>query len=203
MTTQHQTEVSALIEDFLHSNPSPSKQDWRALIEGNQPFSEQILDYAQAYKQSRSVNQEMDDEPLDEALFNVTKSQAMALVYANNGPVNKAVAALDRYKGPAARDLAASVGLAEHVSLLNQIIRGDVLAPYVLLKRIALNLHVQIAAVAQTFSVNFQNQPARAYKSAGKPALTNEPITWAKAVQDAGIRGAEAERLIALEKALD
>lgn len=203
MTTPHQTEISVLIEDFLHSNPNPSRQDWRALIEGNQPFSDQILDYAQAYQQSHSMSQEMDDELLDEALFNVTKSQAMALVSANNEPLNKVVAELARYKGPAARDLAASLGLAEHVSLLNQVIRGDVLAPYALLKRIALKLHVQIAAVAQTFSVNFQNQPVRAFKSAGKPALTNEPIAWAKAVQDAGIKGAEAERLIALEKALD
>ena len=203
MTNPHQTQVSVLIEEFLHSNPSPSRRDWNALIEGNQPLSGELLDYAQAYQHSNPLSHEMDDELVDEALFNITKSQAMALVSANNEPVNRVVAELARYKGPAARELAVSLGLAEHVSLLNQVIRGDVSAPYALLKRIAVKLHVQISAVAQTFSVNFQNQPARAYKSAGKPALTNEPIAWAKAVQDAGIKGAEAERLIALVKALD
>ena len=145
----------------------------------------------------------MDDEPVEETLFNMTKSQAMALVSANTESVDKVLIELARHKGPAARELASSVGLSEHVSLLNQVIRGEVLAPYVLLKRIALKLQVQIAAVAQTFSLNFQNQPMRAFKSAGKPTLTNEPIAWAKAVRDAGIKGAEAERLIALEKALD
>ena len=203
MKKSQNTIVPNLIEGFLHSHPVPTKQDWRELIETNRSYSDQILDYALAYKQSNAIDERAMDELLDDLLFDATKSKAMALFSANVAPVDSVYTKLSKYKGPAARELAASIGLSKHVSLLNQVIRGEVQAPYALLKRISLKLKVEISAVAQTFSVNFQNQPVAAYKAAGKPALITEQISWSKAVKAAGISGDEAERLIALEKALD
>ena len=72
-----------------------------------------------------------------------------------------------------------------------------------LLKRLASQLNVRVAAIAEVFSLNFQSQQAQSFKSDGKPGVAHKPQRWEDAVRAAGITGDEAARLLHLEKELN
>lgn len=203
MNEQHSASYAAstLIEAFLAANPQPTPEQWKALTFANPKHAVQIADAALMH----SIETEDAGEPLpfEEELFNSTRSAMLDAVKSNTAPVEAAKTALKQCKGPAARKFARAIGLNERVDLFNQMVSGEIFAPYVLLKRLASHLNVRVAAMAEVFSLNFQSQPAQSFKADGKPGVARRPQRWEDAVKAAGITGDEAVRLLHLEKELD
>jgi len=194
-------EAFTLIEEFLAANPQPTPEQWKALTLANPQHAVQLADAALML----SIDAEDAGEalPFEIELFNATRSAMLNAVEANTVPVEAAKAALKQCRGPAARKFAREIGLGDHVDLFNQMVSGETFAPYVLVKRLAAQLHVRLAAMAEVFSLNFQNQPAQFFKADGKPSTIRKPQSWEEAVKAAGITGEEASRLLHLEKELD
>lgn len=195
-------EASALIEEFLAANPQPTPEQWKTLTFANSKYAVQIADAALAH----SIETEGAGEalPFEESLINATRSAMLNAIETNTAPIEAVKTALKECRGPAARKFAREIGLGERVDLFNQMVGGETYAPYVLVKRLAAQLHVRVAAMAEVFSMNFQNQPVQAFKTDGKPAgKSRKPVSWSEAVKAAGITGEEAARLLQLEKELD
>lgn len=194
-------EASALIEEFLAANPRPISEQWKELTLANPKHAAQIADAALAHSiETEDAGAEL---PFEERLINATRSAMLSAVDANTAPVEAAKIALKGCRGPAARAFAREIGLGERVDLFNQMVGGETYAPYVLVKRLAAQLHVRIAAMAEVFALNFQNQPVQSFKADGKPGKNRKPVSWSEAVKAAGITGEEAARLLHLEKELD
>lgn len=192
--------ASVLIEDFLAANPLPTPEKWKAFTLAHPAHASQIAETALMLTLDDA---DFDAEGLDVQLFNATRSAMLNAVHLNSGPVAAAKTALRACRGPAARRYAREIGLGEHVDLFNQMLAGELYAPYVLVKRLAKTLQVRMAALAEAFALNFQNQPVQSYKADGKPNALREPVSWEQAVRDAGITGEEAARLLHLEKEMD
>lgn len=194
-------EASALIEAFLAANPHPTTAQWKALTLANSNYAAHIADAALLC----AIEAKDAGEPLsfEQELLNTTNSAMLDMVESNTAPVEAAKVALKKCRGPAARKFAREIGLNERVDLFNQMVSGETFAPYVLLKRLASQLNIRVAAMAEVFSLNFQSQPAQSFKADGKPSVARRPQSWENAVKAAGITGAEAERLIHLEKELN
>jgi predicted outer membrane protein len=201
-TTPANSESSALIEAFLVANPLPTTAQWRELTLAHPEQAVQISDAAFILS-SDATDGDATDAALDTDLFNSTRSAMLNAMSANTGPVEAAKACLKQCKGPAARDFARQIGLGERVDLFNQMVSGEVSAPYVLVKRLADRLQVRLAAIAEVFAMNFQNQPLQAFKADGKPVAHRKSVSWEQAVKAAGVTGEEAARLLRLEKEMD
>ena len=194
-------EASILLEAFLAANPQPSSEQWKSLTFANPNFSVQIADAALMLSiDSEDAGEEL---PFETELLNVTRSAMLNAVETNTAPAAAAKIALKKCRGPAARKYAREIGLGEHVDLFNQIVSGEAVAPYVLLKRLATQLQVRLVAMVEVFSLNFQSQPEQSFKADGKPIKSRKPVSWGDAVKAAGITGNEATRLLHLEKELD
>lgn len=194
-------EASALIQVFLAANPRPTAAQWKALTLANSKYAMQIADAA-LFCAIEAQDAE-DRFQFDRELLETTNSAMIDAIVANTAPVDAARVALRQCRGPAARKYAREIGLSERVDLFNQMISGETLAPYVLLKRLALQLNVRVAAMAEVFSLNFQSQPVQSFKSVSKPGVARKPQRWEDAVRAAGITGDEAARLLHLEKELN
>ncbi|SPA36215.1 hypothetical protein CBM2606_A10119 [Cupriavidus taiwanensis] len=194
-------EASTLLEAFLTANPQPAPEQWKALTLANPKLAAQIADAELMLSiDAEDAGAEL---PFEAELFNATRSAMLNAVETNTAPIEAARVALKQCRGPAARKYARQIGLGEHVDLFNQMVSGETSAPYVLLKRLAAQLQVRLAAMAEVFSLNFQNQPAQSFKADGKPSKSRKPVSWEEAVKAAGINGQEAARLLHLERELD
>lgn len=203
MTKQpsHCYEASALIEAFLTANTQPTAAQWKALTLANSKYAAQIADAALFWAiEAKDAGEPL---PFEQELLKTTNSAMLDAVVSNTAPVDAAREALRKCRGPAARQYARAIGLSERVDLFNQMVSGETCAPYVLLKRLASQLNVRVAAMAEVFSLNFQSQPAQSFKSDGKPGVARKPQRWEDAVKAAGITGDEAARLLHLEKELN
>jgi len=200
MTRSASSEASVLIEDFLAANPLPSSEQWKAFTLAHPAHASQIADTALMLSLDDA---DFDAEELDVELFNATRSAMLNEVHLNSVPVAAAKTALKVCRGPIARRYAREIGLGERVDLFNQMLAGELSAPYVLVKRLAKSLQVRMVALAEVFALNFQNQPVQSYKADGKPIALRQPVSWEHAVRDAGITGEEAARLLHLEKEMD
>lgn len=194
------SEASVLIEDFLAVHPLPSSEQWKAFTLAHPAYASQIADAALMLTIDDA---DFEAEELDVELFNATRSAMLNEVHLNSVPVAAAKTALKLCRGPIARRYAKEIGLGERVDLFNQMLAGELSAPYVLVKRLAKSLQVRMAALAEVFALNFQNQPVQAYKADGKPSALRQPVSWERAIRDAGITGEEAARLLHLEKEMD
>lgn len=196
------SEALALIEAFLVATPQPTSEQWREFTLAHPEHAIQIADtslmlYAD---DGDAINPEID---FDIELFNATRSAMLNVMHSNTSSFDGAKTALKQCKGPAARNFARQIGLGEHVDLFNQMVSGEVYAPYVLLKRLAKSLQIGLTSMAEIFALNFQNQQAQAFKADGKPVLHRQPVSWEQAVKAAGISGEEASRLLLLEKEME
>lgn len=197
----HCHEASAVIEAFLETNPHPTAAQWKALTLANSKYAVQIADASLLCAiEAKDAGEPL---PFEQELLKATNSAMLDAVLSNTAPVDTARAALRKCRGPAARQYAREIGLSERVDLFNQMVSGETCAPYVLLKRLASQLNVRVAAMAEVFSLNFQSQPAQSFKSDGKPGVARKPQRWEDAVKAAGITGDEAARLLHLEKELN
>ena len=192
--------ASSLIEEFLAANPQPTMAQWKQLTLANPAYAAQIAEVTLLMSTNIGL---ADEDVVDTALFNATKSGMLNAVHANTTPIDEVRSALKQCRGPAARQFARQIGLGERVDLFNQLVSGEVVAPYVLLKRLAKKLEVRITAMAEVFSLNFNNQQMQSFKADGKPTIDVQPASWEQAVQAAGITGDEAKRLLHLEKEMD
>lgn len=191
--------ATLVIEQFLAANPRPSALQWKELTLSHPQYAARIAEISLMFDED-----ELDDEAaFDTELFNATRSLMLNAVHASSGPVNEAKEALKRCKGPAARRFSEQIGLGDRIDLFNQILSGEVSAPYVLIKRLAATLRVQIAALAKTFELNFQALPAQSFQADGKPGTSIQPVSWEDAIRAAGISGDERNRLLHLEKELE
>lgn len=198
-TNSARKEASMVIEAFLAADPQPSAQQWKELTLNYPQFAAQIAEVSLMMAEVDS-----DEEvPFDVELFNATRSAMLNAVAAKTSAVTEAKAALKQCRGPAARRFASQIGLGERDELLNQIVNGEVSAPYVLVKRLAEGLQVQMAALAEAFQLNFQAQPAQSFKADGKPAANPQRVSWEEAVCAAGISGEEAAGLLQLEREIN
>ena len=180
----------------------PALEQWKEFTLAHPEHAVQIADTSLLLSAAPSDGDARDDAG-DADLFNATRSAMLSAVDSNTAPVEAVKAALKQCKGPAARSVARQIGLGERVDLFNQMVSGDVSAPYVLVKRLAGKMQVRLAAMAEVFSLNFQNQQVQAFKADGKPAIYRQPVSWAQAVKAAGVTGEEATRLLQLEKEMD
>jgi hypothetical protein len=194
-------EASTLIEAFLAANPQPTPEQWKALTLANPAHAVQIADASLAHSVANIGA--VKPLPFEAELFNATRSAMLSAVEMNTAPVEAVKVALRQCRGPAARKYATAIGLGDHVDLFNQMVSGETFAPHVLLKRLAAQLHVRFAAMAEVFALNFQNQPTQSFKADGKPGVARTPQRWEDAVKAAGISGDEAARLLQLEQELD
>jgi hypothetical protein len=192
-------EATLMIEAFLAANPHPSAQQWKELTLSHPQYAAQIAEISLMFDED-----ELDDEAAFNAeMFNATRSLMLNAVHTNTAPVNEAKAALKQCKGPAARRFSEQIGLGNRIDLFNQIVSGEVSAPYVLIKRLAAKLQVQLAALVKVFELNFKSLPAQSFQANGKPKTSVQPISWEAAVRAAGISGDERNRLLHLEKELE
>jgi hypothetical protein len=195
--------AAALIESLLYERPFPVVADWKSLIQAHPSLAEEIADFAIWFGETNRADNQALDTPVDEVLANATKSSLLSVLYSNTAPVEQAKAALQKCKGPAARAVAREIGLGERVDLLDQVVSGEARAPYALVKRLARKFELHLAAVAEVFAVNFQNRPVQAFKTDGKPEMSQQPVSWKEAVDAAGVKGEEAKRLLQLEREMD
>ena len=196
-------DISTLVESFLYAHPNPTTSHWKELIAANPALAEEVADLALWHGRANRLDDSAYEEALDVDLANSTKSELLSSMHKNTAPVEKAMRALQKCKGPMARNVAREVGLGERVDLLDQAISGEARAPYVIVKRLARKFELQLAAVAEVFATNFQNRTVPAFKSDNKPQVGQEPISWKQAVDAAGIKGEEAQHLLHLEKEMD
>ena len=191
--------AASVIEGFLAENPHPTMAQWKQLTLAYPAYASQIAEVSLLVS---TPVQRVDDE-VDSELFNATKSGMLSAVHANTSPIDEVRSALKQCKGPSARNFARQIGLGERVDLFNQVVSGEVVAPYVLLKRLAMQLEVRLTAMAEVFSTNFNNQQMQSFKADGKPIMDVHPASWEQAVRAAGVTGDEAVRLLHLEKEMD
>lgn len=196
-------EATALVESLMLDNPHPTNADWRGLIMNNPNLASEIADYSVWY--SRSVHLDMDsyEEPLDSELFDGVSGQLMNALTSHEPVTHSADSVLNEIVGSRARTIANEIGLRSHVDLLDQLISGETKAPYILVKRLALKLGLEVTSLVQMFVFNFSIRSSQEFKSTGKPQLEKEPINWADAVRAAKLDRAETEYLLGLAREKD
>lgn len=192
--------AASVIEKFLAANPHPTMAQWKQLTLAYPAYAPQIAEVSLLVSTPVEL---VDDDEVDIDLFNATKSGMLSAVHANTSPIDEVRSALKQCRGPAARNFARQIGLGERVDLFNQVVSGEVVAPYVLLKRLAKQLEVRLTAMAEVFLTNFNNQQMQSFKADGKPMLNVHPASWEQAVRAAGVTGDEAKRLLHLEREMD
>lgn len=192
-------EATSIIEAFLATHPNPSVQQWKELTLSHPQYAAEISETFLMFDDACDDN----EVEFDSSLFDATRSVMLSAVYKNTDAVTEVKKALKQCRGPAARNFAFQIGLGERVDLFNQMVSGEVSAPFVLLKRLAARLHVQVAALAEVFSLNFQFQQAQAFKANGKPSVNLHPVSWETAVKETGVSGDEATRLLHIDMEID
>lgn len=203
MNVKVSREATALIEALLLENPRPSNGDWKALVMNNPDYASEIADFSMLFARNTHLQPEAYDEPLDQDLFDELSEHLFDMLGSVESSANVAQVQLAKIVGPRSRTIAQDIGLREHVELLDQIISGETKAPFLLVKRLASNLGLEIASLVQAFALNFSHRPAQAFKSDGKPQLEQEPIDWDAAVRAAELDQEDTDYLLSLERKIE
>ncbi|MYN04532.1 hypothetical protein GTP41_20785 [Pseudoduganella sp. DS3] len=203
MNVKVSREATALIEALLLENPHPTNSDWKALVMNNPDYASEIVDFSILFERNVHLQSEAYDEPLDQDLFDELSEHIFDMLGTVESSASEAQAKLSKIVGPKSRVIARDIGLREHVEILDQIISGETKAPFVLVKRLASNLGLEIASLVQAFALNFSRRPAQAFKSDGKPKLEQEPIDWEVAVRAAELDQEDTNYLLGLERKIE
>lgn len=191
--THNNKKATTVIESFLAANPNPTAKQWKELTLIHPEYAADIAEISVLY-----IGED-EEVPFDQDLFNTTRSLMLNAVHANTAPISEAREALKKCRGVAVRAYAREIGLGEHIELFDQMVNGEVLVPYVVIKRLAARLNVQLTALKEVFAIRFQSQPIQAFQADGKPKRIVQPVTWEEAIKAAGIGGEEKMRLLRLE----
>ena len=200
MTRSGPMNDSEILTAFFEEFANPTHADWMTLIQ-NHP--EHAASLADAHLASMYMSMPSDEAvpPIDEQAVSRTLARVMSLLHTQTDEAAVALdQQIDRATGKAARAVAKDVGLASSVDLFNNVIAGRVLAPLVVLKRLAALFCVPPSDLTVAFHRRFERAPVAAFKSEGhKPAADALPLPWADAVRRQHL-SAEVEReLLALQ----
>lgn len=204
MNNQHDKNgvgAKELIEKFLAVTPSPTKKDWKQLIEENIEFSGYIADAALQHASVEHLSEDDVNSYLDDQAFNLSVSDVLNLVH--NTPslmyaqLEQQLAAIRGYR---VRQVAADISLAYASALINSVLAGTVRAPRKLLERLANRFGTSIEALQLFLKTTFESQPVPSFKAEnGKPLVSIEPTAWADAVRASKLTSEQTKELLDLE----
>lgn len=199
MTNAKFDQVARLVEDFLVDNPKPNNSDWTRLIDAHPDLAADIADAMIIYSmpESHEVKEEV---ALATDVFNQTISKVLNLVHMTSSPVlEDAKKKVEAIQGPAARKVAADVGIGPYVALINGILSGRTCAPRRLLDALEEKLCVPSSALASVFQQNFATSELPAYKALNsQPQVATRPKSWETAVRELRLPPEEERRLLSL-----
>ncbi|MEW7374989.1 hypothetical protein [Pseudomonas putida] len=111
-----------------------------------------------------------------------------------------ALEAIERVKGPKAKQIAAEADLGDNRVLATLILGGSVFAPARVIRKMADYLQVPFDAFSVALERRFTSQPVPAFKAtAGKPQVDLQRKSWSVAVKELELSPDEEARLLKLE----
>lgn len=199
MTQDQHLDRAQIVERFLHDTPEPQASDWAALM---QVYPEHACYLADVHLMRRYVDTLAEEpaEPVDPQ--SVSRTMGRVLERLRGASDDEAVALERRLAdlvGPPAREAAVAVGLKGSVSLFNGILAGRIVAPVVLLKRLAERLAISPSELALAFARRFETTGQPAFKSVShKPMADLRPLSWGEAVRREHLPDSDERELLAL-----
>ena len=190
-----------IVAVFLSSTPSPTKTQWKLLIEQHEEFAGYIADAAIRYSRAQHLTEEDVEAPLNDEAFNSSVSKAINLVHTTPSPINTAIEnRVSQIRGAAVRKVAAELGLAASPALLSSVLVGNVTPAKTILLRLAERLDTSAAALQVFFRRCFESQHVPAFKATqGKPQVSVEPVSWADAVRALKLTPEQTKELLDLD----
>ncbi|KWV82724.1 hypothetical protein [Pseudomonas fluorescens] len=111
-----------------------------------------------------------------------------------------ALEAIERVKGPKAKQIAAEADLGDNRVLATLILSGSVFAPARVVRKMADYLQVPFDAFSVALERRFTSQPVPAFKAtSGKPEVDLQRKSWTVAVKELELSPDEEARLLQLE----
>lgn len=205
MTEQRDESMAArakeVIAAFLATNPEPSTEQWKRLIEQHNEFAGEIADAALLRAHVNHLVDEDVEAPLNVDAFNASVSNAINLVHKTPSPIASHIEQrVAEVRGPAVRKLAAELGLGAVPALLNSVLAGTVTAPKKLLEPLADKFETNVAALLGFLVSSFHRQAVPAFKAKqGKPEVAVEQTAWADAVRASQLSPEQTKALLELD----
>jgi hypothetical protein len=201
MNNYQSDEAAHLIEAFLIENPRPTAADWKRLIDTYPQYASAIADAALTAGDD-DIDVADDLAPSADAIFNRTISEVLNLVHSTPSPLLGATKQkIAKIQGPAAREVATSVGLGGYVSLLNGILTGRIVGAKRVLKSLSVYLDEPITCLQAGFHELFKGTIVPAHKATLRsPTVLTKPQSWQAAVDALHLPSKERTRLLELDK---
>ena len=190
-----------IVAAFLSSIPSPTKTQWKLLIEQHKEVAGYITDAAIRHSRAQHLTEEDVEAPLNDEAFNSSVSKAINLVHTTPSPINTAIEnRVSQIRGAAVRKVAAELGLAASPALLSSVLVGNVTPAKTVLSRLAERLDTSAVALQVFFRICFESQHVPAFKATqGKPQVSVEPVSWADAVRALKLTPEQTKELLDLD----
>lgn len=190
-----------VISAFLATNPEPSTEQWKRLIEEHKELAGYVADAALLHAQEKHLTEEDVEAPLEAEAFNASISCAINLVYKMPSPIAMHIEQrIAELRGPAVKKLAVELGLGAAPALLSSVLAGTVKAPTKLLENLARKFETTTVALQDFLFTSFQRQAIPAFKAEhGKPEVAVEPTLWADAVHASRLSPELTKELLELD----
>ena len=205
MSEQRREEMAArareVIAAFLATNPEPSKEQWKRLIEQHKEFAREIADAGLLRARVKHLAEEDVEAHLNVEAFNASVSGAINLVHKTPSPIAMHIEMrVAEIRGPVVKRLATELGLGAEPALLSSVLAGTVKAPRMLLERLAERFETNAAALQGFLLSSFYRQGFPAFKvKRGKPEVALEPTPWADAVRASQLSPEQTKELLELD----
>jgi hypothetical protein len=199
MTATNRTDAERLIVEFLDTTDNPTPDEWRALADKHPKFASAFVDAALVRAIGDAADSSTVPYRLDAELATRLVSKGLSKLHqTSSAQLELAQQRVKAVKTPAQRrELSATVGIGEHVSLLAGILVGRTLVPRKLLKTISDTLDVPGIALREAFARFFDSTPLPAHKGGkDKPMVAAVPATWEEAVRGLNLDPKETARLL-------
>lgn len=134
-----------------------------------------------------------------EGLANCADAQEFVPDECSDEEVEKALATIEDFKGPRAKQLAQDVGLGKRRELMNQVLAGTVLAPTRLLAALAKRLELSTSSLRRAFSLTLNQSAVPSHKAASSPTVCVTAKTWREGVEALRLPKEEEQQLLELE----
>lgn len=201
MTSLNRTDAERLIVEFLDTNDNPTSDDWKALADKHPEQASAFVDAALVRAVGDAADASAEPYECDAGLAARMVSKGLSKLHqTSSAQLELAQQRVKAVKTPAQkRELAATVGIGEHVSLLAGVLVGRTRAPRKLLAAISMALEVPGIALREVFARIFEGSPLPAHKGGeGKPVVAGTPATWEEAVRGLSLDPKETARLLSL-----
>jgi hypothetical protein len=193
--------AARIIKTFRASSPTPSEQEWMALIEAHPEFAGEIADAALVERTAEHLDESDLEAPLDHGVFEAGVSRAINRLYEiPSAALSKAQEKIGAAQGTAVRTLAREVGLGAASSLLSGVLVGTIEAPRKLVGFLATKWESPSWVLLECFRRTHDAAAVPAFKAEfGKPGIATEPKSWAEAVRSLNLPELETQRLLRLQ----